>query len=137
MAAKSKIKLDQLQQTITKTLEEYADYVSNGVVKEACDTAANIAVNELKQSSPRRSGKYAESWDFAEVSKRNKYSVTVFSNGQYRLTHLLENGHKTRPAGKRPKKNRKNFVEARPHIAATEAKVADNVVNEIKRMLGK
>ena len=136
MAGRTKVKLKNLTSVVNKTLEEYADYVSNDVAAKAYEEAAKIAVEELKKTSPRRTGKYAEGWDWKDTSKRGVSSVIVF-NEHPQLTHLLENGHRVRKAGKRPKKNRKNFVEARPHIAVAEAKIADNVVNEIKRMLGK
>ena len=64
-------------------------------VDESAKEAAELCMNQLKNTSPRRPkhGEYARSWTIKteRVGLSNKY--TVHNAKHYQLTHLLENGH--------------------------------------------
>lgn len=119
-----KIKPDQLMSEITKILDEYQD-ATIGVMKKAVDKSAKEAVDSLKTDSPKRTGAYAKSWTSKKDKQLNKwaYAKIVYNKKHYRLTHLLEKGHKTVNGG---------FVAARPHIAKVEQEAIDTLVKEIK-----
>ena len=118
------IKADQLAQEIVKILDDYRDTTVDKM-KEAVDKAAKQAVNELKTSSPKRTGAYAKDWAAKKDRKANKwaYEKVVYNKKHYRLTHLLEKGHRKVNGG---------MVAARPHIAKVEEKAINTLVEGIK-----
>lgn len=83
------IKIDNLEHEITTLLEEYAIDVQQGLEKEA-RAVGNIAVRQLKGTSPKRTGAYAGDW---RCEKQNG-GVVVYNRKHYMLTHLLEKSHK-------------------------------------------
>lgn len=118
------IKADQLAQEIVKILDDYRDTTIDKM-KEAVDKAAKQAVNELKTSSPKRTGAYAKDWAAKKDRKANKwaYGKVVYNKKHYRMTHLLEKGHRKVNGG---------MVAARPHIAKVEEKAINTLVEGIK-----
>lgn len=118
------IKADQLAQEIVKILDDYLDTTVDKM-KEAVDKAAKQAVNELKTSSPKRTGAYAKDWAAKKDRKANKwaYGKVVYNKKHYRLTHLLEKGHRKVNGG---------MVAASPHIAKVEEKAINTLVEGIK-----
>ena len=118
------IKADQLAQEIVKILDDYRDTTIDKM-KESVDKAAKQAVNELKTSSPKRTGAYAKDWAAKKDRKANKwaYGKVVYNKKHYRLTHLLEKGHRKVNGG---------MVAARPHIAKVEEKAINTLVEGIK-----
>lgn len=118
------IKADQLAQEIVKILDDYRDTTVDKM-KESVDKAAKQAVNELKTSSPKRTGAYAKDWAAKKDRKANKwaYGKVVYNKKHYRLTHLLEKGHRKVNGG---------MVAARPHIAKVEEKAINTLVEGIK-----
>lgn len=71
-----------------KILDDFDERV-NDVLKEAGRTVANESATRLKDSSPKDSGAYAESW----TVKEENGNFIVHNADHYQLTHLLENGH--------------------------------------------
>ena len=118
------IKADQFAQEIVKILDDYRDTTIDKM-KESVDKAAKQAVNELKTSSPKRTGAYAKDWAAKKDRKANKwaYGKVVYNKKHYRLTHLLEKGHRKVNGG---------MVAARPHIAKVEEKAINTLVEGIK-----
>lgn len=120
-----KIRADELAQAIVKELSEFEN-ATEETVKAAVDKAAKNAVSALKTDSPKRTGKYAASWaDKVDKSKNARvYTRIVYSKDpHYRLTHLLEKGHKSRNG---------RFVSARVHISPIEKNAIDDVIQGIK-----
>ena len=126
-----KVKADGLAQAITEALQEYKD-VTVDKMKEAVDKVSKDAVRELKATSPKMTGAYSKDWAAKKMpqTKSAAYSKTVYNKKHYRLTHLLEKGHKVKPvpihAGKR------SSVDANPHIAKVEQKSIDEFTRLIK-----
>ena len=126
-----KTTVDDLSKAIQKTLAEY-EGVTIESMKAAVDRASKEAVRELKSSSPKRNGAYARSWTSKKKKLANKYAYekTVYNKDHYRLTHLLEKGHRVVGA-----KNGRTWVDARPHIEKVEQKAVETLVNEMKETL--
>ena len=126
-----KTTVDDLSKAIQKTLAEY-EGVTIDSMKAAVDKASKEAVRELKGSSPKRTGEYAKSWAAKKARLTNKwaYQKTVYNKEHYRLTHLLEKGHRVVGA-----KNGRTWVDARPHIEKVEQKVIETLVNEMKETI--
>ena len=115
------IKADALSDEIAKLLSEYeTEIVKNA---DACGkVVANAAAKEMRQTSPKRIGKYAKSWGVTREAggfgENAKY--IIHNKKRYRLTHLLEHGHVT-ANGKRTK--------AIPHIKPVE----EHVIREYEK----
>lgn len=109
---------------IEKAMKEQLD-LANDVVNDAVDKVTKETVNDLKSSSPRKSGKYAGGWGKKEgqTATRSKSSV-VWNEKHYRLTHLLEFGHAKVNGGR---------VAGKPHIATVEQKAIKSFEDEIRR----
>lgn len=70
----------------------------NERVREAVDEAAKEAskscVEQLRNTSPKKSGEYARGWTVKkERTSSGTITYTVHNRTDYQLTHLLENGH--------------------------------------------
>jgi hypothetical protein len=117
------IKVDQLAATVQKELGVYSEAVT-AEIKKVVDTVSKEAVTALKNSSPRRGGKYGRGWQTAAAyeSARTKRS-TVHNRTSYQLTHLLENGHAKRGGGR---------VSPATHIAPVEKAAMQKLKQGIK-----
>jgi len=111
----AKIKIDQLAAEIAKGLAEYSQEVVEKV-NVSSEKVGKAAVKRLKQTSPKRYGKYAKSWTMkTEKAIGQPHTRIIHAKGpHYRLTHLLEHGHAKRGGGR---------VEGRPHIGPAEEEV--------------
>ena len=109
---------------IAAILDEYQD-VTVDKMKAAIDKVSKDAVRELKSTSPKRTGAYAKDWAAKNIpqTKAVAYQKTVYNKKHYRLTHLLEKGHRKINGG---------MVAARPHIAKVEQEAIEELVKEIK-----
>jgi hypothetical protein len=87
-----KVKVDDLAKTVEQTLSDYADDV-NDIVKQEIKDAGKEAAKELKETSPKRTGKYAKGWRSTVRKESAVGAEVVVYNKIYRLTHLLEKGH--------------------------------------------
>lgn len=113
-----------LSAEIEKAMEEQSK-LANDVIEKAVSKVATDAVNQLKTSSPKKSGKYAGGWgkEESKMATRSR-SYTVYNKKYANLTHLLEFGHAKVNGGR---------VAARPHIAAVEQKAIKDLEDEIRR----
>ena len=91
-------------------LDEFSDKL-NDVLKESANNTAEEAVDKLHNTSPSKTGDYAAGWAKKEVNGE----VVVYNATDYRLTHLLENGHVIRN-----KKGTYGRAPAHKHIKPVE-----------------
>ena len=127
-----KIKADELARELTNILGEYQEATTENM-KEAVDLVSKKAVQRLRAESPKRTGEYAKSWAVQKDKsvKSTSYTKTVYAQSpHYRLTHLLENGHRVVNA-----KNGRTFVDARPHIKKVEQEAVEELVDEVTKKL--
>lgn len=94
-------------------------------------TVAKEAASKLKNTSPKKTGKYARGW----TVKKDKGTAgietyIVHNKTNYQLTHLLERGHVIRN-----KKGTYGRTSPQIHIAPVEEWAVDEVVKEIEREL--
>ena len=117
------IKPENLTQTLKNYLENYVEDISE-VVEETSTQIGKEARDELKQTSPKRTGKYAKGWTVKKDRKnKNYYTVKVWNKTDYQLTHLLEFGHATRNGGR---------TKAIPHIRPVEEKYKEEFEKRLK-----
>jgi hypothetical protein len=122
------IPIDKLAAEVMDGLEEYAELTAD-VLKKEIQEAGKLAKNQISQTAPRKTGRYAKSWAVKKVSETsNSLEVTVHSKNRYMLTHLLENGHAKRGGGR---------VAAIPHIAPAEEAAVQSLERNIERELGR
>jgi ElaB/YqjD/DUF883 family membrane-anchored ribosome-binding protein len=120
-----KVKVDDLAKTVEQTLSDYADDV-NDIVRQEIKDAGKEAVKELKEKSPKRTGKYAKRWQSTVQKETAVGAEVVVHNKIYGLTHLLEKGHAKRGGGR---------VAGIPHIAPVEEEITGKLSGEIEKEL--
>ena len=120
------IPVDQLASEVMKGLEEYAELATDVMKKEVQETG-KVVKQQIEQSAPRKSGRYAKSWAVKKTAETSStLEVMVHSRNRYMLTHLLENGHAKRGGGR---------VRAIPHIAPAEEMGIKELEERIERAL--
>ena len=119
--------IDQLSQAVTDALEEYNGYVEEQMLEDIKE-AGKTARDEIRKTAPEKTGAYKKAWAIKTTRMNSSEAlVTVYAGGgQYRLTHLLENGHAKRGGGR---------VAARPHIAPAQEKAEAQLMNDLKEHL--
>ena len=121
------ISIDQLAAEIAKGLAEYSQDVVEKV-NISSEKVGKATVKRLKETSPKRTGKYAKSWavktepEFGQPHKR----IIHVRAPHYRLTHLLEHGHAKRGGGR---------VSGRPHIRPAEEQVIKDFMQEVEEAI--
>ena len=125
-----KITVDELAKTVASILDEYQDATFDNV-KEAVNNASKKAVQRLRAESPKQTGAYAKSWTVKKDRSTKQWffkKIVYAQSPQYRLTHLLEKGHRVVGA-----KNGRTWVDARPHIKNVEQEAIEELIDEIKK----
>lgn len=84
------------------------------------------AAQKLKNTSPRKTGKYSRGWSV----KNEKSRAIVYNRTNWQLTHLLENGHVIRN-----KKGTYGRAPAHPHIKPVQEWASEAIVQDIERRL--
>ena len=113
--------MNNLSTEIEKILDEELEK-SRDAIEKAAEKVARQTVDRLKQTSPKRTGKYARAWrKKATTLTRGKVSYTVH-NTRGQLTHLLEKGHALHQGGR---------TRAFPHIKPAEEEAIKNFEREL------
>lgn len=127
-----KVKIDGLADAVADALREYHEDVSEDV-KRSVVTAADTCVKVLKATSPNLTGDYAKSWKkLTAFENAAALRLQVHSEKEYRLTHLLENGHDVKDShgvviGKAP---------PYPHIGPAAEKAGQRLMKDVKLKVG-
>lgn len=112
---------------ITKILNDYSTDIQEALQAEAIATARE-AVAELKNTSPKRTGKYRKGWRVQTTKSRYEIECEIY-NENAGLTVLLEKPHHDR-TGKR-------IITPRSagHIARVEEKYVKKFENEAEKII--
>ena len=114
--------INSLANEITKALRQYTNEVQEEV-NEAAEEVASEAADKLKQSSPKRTGRYARGWTKTKIGDK----WVVHNKKHYRLTHLLEKGHAKVNGGR---------VGAKVHIAPVEQRAINEFIERVEKAVG-
>ena len=89
-----------LEKAVRDILQDYSVEVAKAA-EEAVTEVSREATKKLRQTSPRRHGKYAKGWASKVEKTATTAEATVYGKtGTYQLAHLLENGHAKRGGGR-------------------------------------
>lgn len=111
-------------------LSEILQGYSNQVSKELEDLAQETAketVAKLRETSPKKTGKYSKGWKVSETKIGPRKSF-IIHNKDGQLTHLLENGHSLKNGGRT-----KEFKHIEPALKFA----SDLFEQKVKTKLGK
>ncbi|MES1054579.1 HK97 gp10 family phage protein [Bacillus thuringiensis] len=105
---------------LARELQRYANVVDEELTN-AQEDVADIAVDKLSQSGPKKTGGYRKGW-----RKKKEGNSVVVHNTKGQLTHFLENGHAKVGGGRIP---------AQVHIRPVEEYVIDELPKRIEKAI--
>lgn len=111
---------------IKDILDEYSEDIQDAITLEA-QNVAKKAQNELRNTSPKRTGKYRKGWRVSTEKGRGYVECVVHNATDYQLTHLLEKPHALRNGGVSTPK-----VHIKPVEEAAVKEYESNVAKIIK-----
>lgn len=118
----------QFEDVLKRLLVQYGDYVQ-AEAEFTLPTVAKEAVEELKQTSPKRKtkngGAYAKSWTYTK--DKSGMSIRVYNKNHYQLTHLLEKGHL--------KRNGHDYTKEIPHIEPASINAESKLIKAIEKSI--
>lgn len=126
-----KIKADNLAGEIADLLTKYNDQVSIEC-KKVVDEISQEVMDEVKNHISWHDKDYSKSFALKTSfqDKRNKRNTWYVKPPNYRLTHLLEFGHRTRRI-----KNGKAYTEKYPHVKYGDEYLKNNFFNRMKEAM--
>lgn len=129
MAIKQKVSIDKLADTIRQELLAFSQEVAEQIDLSA-EKVGKEALKKLKDTSPKKSGKYAKAWTMTTDPKLVKPDNRILhvKAPHYRLTHLLEFGHVLRGGGR---------SRAFPHIEKAEDEVVKVFTAAVEEAIGR
>ena len=112
-----------LEKAVKDILQDYSVEVSKAAA-EAVTEVSKEATKKLRQTSPKRSGKYGKGWASKVEKTATTAEATVYGKtGTYQLAHLLEHGHARRGGGRK--------VDGIVHIKPVE----DWAISEVEKRI--
>lgn len=110
---------------INDILNEYSSDIQEGITADA-QRVAKEAQAELRNTSPKRTGKYRKGWR-VKTEKGNGYVECIVHNAtDYQLTHLLEKPHLKRNGG---------MTTPKVHIAPVEQKAVKQYERDVENII--
>ena len=109
-------------------LNEYSDEIQEGIEIVANNTA-QLVKRDLRNTIGTykiRTGKYNKGWQINTKKGRGVVNHTVWNATDWRLTHLLENGHTTRNGGR---------TRAFVHIRPVEEKYVNQYQQDVEKLI--
>lgn len=116
--------MDSLLMQMNSILAEYTSNIDQTML-DVMNQTAREGAKQLKATSPKARGKYANSW---AVKKMN--GKFIIYNKKPGLTHLLENGHDVVVNGVKVGR-----ASAHPHIKDVNDWVSKTVVERLEQLL--
>ena len=112
-----------LERAMRDILQDYSVEVAKAA-EEAVTEVSKEATKKLRQTSPKRSGKYGKGWASKVEKTATTAEATVYGKtGTYQLAHLLEHGHAKRGGGR---------VNGNTHIKPVEEWAISEVEKRIR-----
>lgn len=118
---------NDLYDIIKKQFQTYTDDVVKDIKKSARKISLN-AMREVKGIAPQKTGVYSQHWSRDFIEKGDGIYIMVKQTKKPTLTHLLEDGHKSRNGSR---------VEGIKHIAPVEEKANAEFSKKIDEIIQK
>ena len=114
---------------IKDILNEYSSDIQEGITNAAIEVAEK-GKNELKATSPKKTGDYRKGWRVEKKNGRGFVHTTIYNATDWQLTHLLENPHTLRNGGTYdPQKS------GTIHIAPVEKKCITEYEKDVEQVI--
>lgn len=110
---------------ISEILNDYSNDIQNGISLTAQEEA-NKGKNELKITSPKRTGNYNKGWRVNTSKGRGSINCIIHNATRYNLTHLLEKPHAKRGGG---------VTTPKVHIRPVEEKIVKEYETKVERII--
>ena len=118
---------------IKDILNEYSSDIQNGITEKAFEVAEK-GKNELKATSPKRTGSYSKGWRVDKRNGKGFVHATIYNATNWQLTHLLEKPHVIRNKygtwGTYSPQNSKTI-----HIAPVEEKCITEYERDVEQVI--
>ncbi len=129
MGVNNNIDITKLSPKMQEMLNSYAGKITEKVKVLAKETATDLAKN-TKKDSPVRTGKYKRHISVEKTKETSTKAIYTWfvKDPEYRLTHLIANGHAKRNGG-RTKGNdylSKNVIEAEKNFMNGVKEIIEN-----------
>ena len=123
--ANKTVSVDKFESAVKACLDDYLKVTDEGQDRAVKKTAMELK-NKTRDRAPRKTGEYRSHFSQKETDKRFlHHSRTIYvTKPEYRLTHLLEHGHR----GPHPAKAYPHF----PQDGETEALLLQHLREEIE-----
>lgn len=120
---------NDITRQLLEAMAQYTDEVKEEVDQIIKDVAKE-AKSDVRSGAPVRTGAYRKSWAVNfDKKKSGNAGFTVYAKApHYRLTHLLEDGHKTKSGGK---------TKAQPHIRQVQEWADKEALRRIEEAIKK
>ena len=116
-----------LEKDVKDLLSKYSQDVEKSTV-EIIKEVAKEAAKKLRDTSPRKTGKYAKGWTSKVEKERITSTAIVYGKKDtYPLAHLLEHGHAKKGGGR---------VAPIPHIKPVEEWVIQETEKRLIKAVG-
>ena len=90
-----------LEKAVKDILQDYSVEVAKAA-EEAVTEVSKEATKKLRQTSPKRKGRYAKGWTSKVEKTTTTVDATIYGKtGTYQIAHLLEHGHARRGGGRK------------------------------------
>lgn len=117
------IKIEDLEDAIMSELMNYSDEVTEELKTDVTQVAKEC-MRDIKNRAPKLSGDYKKSWKVKKAyESAMDIRVVIHSPKEYRIAHLLENGHAKRGGGR---------VEGKPHITPAAESAEKKLMRKIR-----
>lgn len=115
--------IEDLEDNIMRELMSYSDEVTEQL-KEDVIQVAKECMQDIKNKAPKLSGDYKKSWKVKKAyESATDIRIVIHSPKEYRIAHLLENGHAKRGGGR---------VEGKSHIKPAAESAEKKLLRKVK-----
>lgn len=141
MSKTSQVEISDMDKFIMAALYKYGDEAAKAV-SETLPLIGKETVDDLKATSPKRTGKYARSWAYkmtkGGLKRSEKYSnkLVVYNKKYFRIVHLLEKEHAKRNGGRYypDKAKTGSTVHVKPAQDNAEKKAFERIKDKLGRI---
>lgn len=114
---------------VSSILNEYSQDIQEAITEEA-QKVAKKGVAELKNTSPKRTGKYRKGWGVTTTKGRGFVKCRIHNKTDWQLTHLLENGHRIMRNGEKV-----GVANAKVHIKPVEDECVREYTQDVENII--